>query len=65
MIMANGAPMEWREGLTVQESLESIGYALPMVIAQIDGRFIPRDEWASTPVPDGAEVSVIVMISGG
>jgi thiamine biosynthesis protein ThiS len=65
MITAKGAPMEWHEGLTVQDVLASLGYALPIVTVLLDGKAVLRDGWAATLVPDGATVAVYPMVSGG
>jgi thiamine biosynthesis protein ThiS len=65
MITAKGESMDWHEGLTVQEVLSRLGYALPMVTVMLDGKAVLRDSWATTRVPDGATVAVYPMMSGG
>ena len=65
MITAKGKPMEWREGLTVGEVLRQLGYAVPAALVQLNGRNVPRHEWAGTVVPDGAVVAVQVIMAGG
>ncbi len=65
MITAKGKPMEWHEGLTVQEVLERLGYALPIVIVRLDGQPVSRKDWPGTPVPDGATLDVQAIMAGG
>ena len=65
MITAKGRPMEWHEGLTVQEVLERLGYALPIVIVRLDGQPVSRKDWPATPVPDGATLDVRAIMAGG
>ncbi len=65
MITAKGKPMEWHEGLTVQEVLESLGYALPIVIVRLDGQAVSRKDWPGTQVPDGATLDVQAIMAGG
>jgi thiamine biosynthesis protein ThiS len=65
MITARGKPMEWHEGLTVEEALRKLGYAVPAALVQLNGRNVPRHEWPSTAVPDGAVLDVKVMAAGG
>jgi thiamine biosynthesis protein ThiS len=57
--------MEWHEGLTVQEVLERLGYALPMALVQLDGQPVSRKDWTGTRVPDGSVIDVQVIVAGG
>ena len=65
MIKATGKPMAWREGLTVQDVLDSLGDTPPGAIVLLDSKPVPLQKWAATPVPDGAEVAVYPMMAGG
>ena len=66
MIMVNGDEFEWREGLTVQDILDAKNFTFRMISVWINGEAVQnRDSYASTPVPDGGEVEIIHMISGG
>jgi sulfur carrier protein len=65
MITAKGQPMEWREGMTLEEVLLRLGYNLPIVIVTLNGSRVPRERWASTPIPDDAEVALFPMMAGG
>jgi thiamine biosynthesis protein ThiS len=65
MITARGKPMEWHEGLTIIEVLQKLGYAVPAALVQLNGRHVPRHEWAATAVSDGAVLDVQVIMAGG
>jgi sulfur carrier protein len=66
MIMVNGDEFEWREGLTVQDILDAKNFTFRMISVWINGEAVEnRDSYASTHVPDGGEVEIIHMISGG
>ncbi|MFP4482923.1 MAG: sulfur carrier protein ThiS [Thermovirgaceae bacterium] len=65
MITVNAESMEWEEGMTVQDIIERKKYTFPLLAVWINESPVPRDEFDSTPVPDGANVQVIHMISGG
>lgn len=65
MITAKGKPMQWREGLTVEEVLKTLGYAVPAAVVRLDGQPVRRQDWAATRVLDGAVVDVRVMAAGG
>ena len=36
MITVRGKPMDWHEGLTVEEALKRIGYAVPSALVLLD-----------------------------
>ena len=65
MITARGKPLEWREGLTVEQVLQKLGYALPAALVTLNGRNVPRGQWPATSVPDGAVLDVQVLMAGG
>ena len=65
MIKVNGDPLEWREGMTVQDILDAKKYKFPMLIVTIQGEHVAKEHYAGTAVPDGADVKVIHMLSGG
>ncbi len=35
------------------------------VAVAVDGEVVPRDDWSSTPLDDGARVEVLAAIQGG
>lgn len=65
MITVNGEQMEWREGMTVADILKARNYIFRMIAVQINGDLIKRGTYDKVAVPDGADVQVIHMISGG
>jgi sulfur carrier protein len=66
MIRVNGQyELAWRPGLTVQDVLDALKFSFRMIVVKINGKVVLRREFATTPVPDGAEVQAIHMISGG
>ncbi|MDR1965357.1 MAG: sulfur carrier protein ThiS [Synergistaceae bacterium] len=66
MIKVNGDELDWREGMTVQDVLDEKKFSFPLVSVWINGEPVQRrGEYAITPVPDGVEIEVIHMMSGG
>ncbi|MBO8153338.1 sulfur carrier protein ThiS [Thermovirga sp.] len=65
MITVNGEPMEWEVGLTVKDIITRKKYTFPLLAVWINDSPVPRDDFNSTKVPDGAKVQIIHMISGG
>ena len=65
MITVNNEPMEHTEGMTVTDVLQRRRYIFRMLVVQVNGQLVRRDAYATTEVPDGADVQVIHMICGG
>lgn len=65
MIRVNGEAMEHEAGLTVAGLLQRRGFAFPLLVVRIDGRLVERGAFSTTPVPDGADVQVLHLMSGG
>jgi thiamine biosynthesis protein ThiS len=65
MITVNGERMDWRPGLTVADILQIRNYIFRMLVIQVNGELVKRGTYDKAVVPDGADVEVIHMISGG
>jgi sulfur carrier protein len=65
LISVNREPMDWSPGKTVRDVIRERNYRFPLLIVRIDGRLVPRGSYDSTAVPDGAEVDIIHLMSGG
>jgi sulfur carrier protein len=61
----NHYEVEWHPGLTVQEMLEALQFSFRMIVVKIDGKVVLRRDFATTTVPEGAQVEAIHLISGG
>ena len=64
-ITVNGTPHPWREGMTVRDALRERKYGFPLVIIKLDGKLVPRGTYDVTVIPDGADLDVIHLMSGG
>jgi thiamine biosynthesis protein ThiS len=65
MITVKGKPMDWHEGMTIEEVLKRIGYAVPSALVMLDTKVVPQREWAATRLPDGCVLDVQAMMAGG
>ena len=66
MILVNNRDeIEWEDGLTVSTLLDRFRYTFPHIIVKIDGEVIPREQYPTRTIPDGADVRVIHLIAGG
>ena len=66
MIFVNGEPRD-RDGATIAELLADLGVedrARGVAVA-VDGEVVPRSEWESTELSDGARVEVLTAAQGG
>jgi len=65
MITVNGESMKHRPGMTVRQLLVEKSFVFPLLVVRIDGELVARDAYDRTPVPDGAQVQVLHLMSGG
>ncbi|HQQ68241.1 MAG TPA: sulfur carrier protein ThiS [Candidatus Cloacimonadota bacterium] len=61
----NGHKRHWQEGMTVQDALNMMNYTFRMLVVKINGELVARKDYAHTIIPEGADVKVIHLISGG
>ncbi len=57
--------VEWHDGMTVQDLLEALKFSFRMIVVKINGQVVLRPDFATTRVPEGAEVQAIHLIGGG
>ncbi len=65
MITVNGDKLDWYEGITIQNILEIKNYKFKLLVTKINGTLVKRADYATTTVPDEADVKIIHLISGG
>ena len=65
MITAKGKELAWREGMTVKDVLDALGYAFPLVLVRVNGELVKKSQWMEFTVPDGASVDVRPVVAGG
>ena len=64
-IEVNGKTMEHVEGETITALLKRMNYVFPLIVVKIDGQLVKEPEYPTTVVPDGSEVKIVHLISGG
>jgi sulfur carrier protein len=66
-VLLNGETAELADGATVREAIESLD--LPAagrgVAVAVDAEVVPRTEWETHELTDGARVEVLRAIQGG
>jgi thiamine biosynthesis protein ThiS len=64
-ITLNGEPLEIEGARTVATLLADLEVDARLVAVEVNRVVIKRDQFASTPVPDGAEVEIVAFVGGG
>jgi sulfur carrier protein len=66
-VVVNGAPTAVADGTTVRALLDGLdvpGGARGVAVA-VDAAVVPRGEWDTTTLDDGAQVEILRAIQGG
>ena len=61
----NGKQVELKEKLTLEKFLESSGYALTKVAVELNGKIVPRKEYAATILQDTDVLEIVCFVGGG
>lgn len=64
-VTVNGHELKWYEGMTVKNVLDEMKYSFRMLVIKVNGGIVKREYWDTFPVPEGADVKVIHLMSGG
>jgi sulfur carrier protein len=65
MIIINGEPSDIAPGATVTELLTHLDVPGRGVAVAVDAEVVPRGEWPTFVVVDGARVEVLIAVQGG
>ena len=65
MITAKGKQLDWREGMSVQDVLDALGYTFPLVMVKVNGELVKKSQWKTFALPDEAHVDVRPVVAGG
>ena len=64
-VTINGNVVEWHEGMTVTKAMEIMNYSYKLIVVYINDDYVPQDEWNTTLIPEGADVKIVHIMSGG
>ena len=65
MIQVNKRDFDWWKGMTIQSLLDAKRYTFRMIIVKVNGKVVPKDQYAMFPIHDGDNVDVIHLMGGG
>lgn len=61
----NDHKLPWKEGLVVRDALTIMNYTFPMLVIKLNGDLVKKENYDNTPIPSGADLKIIHLISGG
>ncbi len=64
-VWINGEQRELADGARVRDALAALGAPENGVAVAVDGEVVPRAEWPSVVLADGARVEVLTAVQGG
>ena len=65
MIKVSDQAVTWYEGMTVSDLLKELDDPHPYAVVRINEKYVSRPNFDNTIIPDGSQVFLIPMISGG
>lgn len=64
-ILLNGETTDLHEGARLTDAVATLTAAATGIAVAVDGEVVPRSQWSSTPLADGAVVEVVTAVQGG
>ena len=64
-VYINHSPVEVGTGISLSDLLSSQGISIEGTAAAVDNKVVPRADWDSTMLEEGAKVTVIRAVCGG
>lgn len=61
----NRDKLEWKEGMTVRDLLDEMGYSYTLITVTVDDHLVPEEEYDSFIIDDGTSVGVFHLAHGG
>ncbi len=65
MIQVNNNPLDYQEGMTIDDVLKAKKYMDHMIVVKINGLHVRPEDYKSKAVKDGDDVKVIHLFGGG
>lgn len=64
-VIINHSEVDTVDGITVEDFLVEQNLAGDGIAVAVDNKVVPRVEWHTTPLSDGAKLTVIRAVCGG
>lgn len=64
-IMLNNSRFEWEEDMSISNIMKKKNFTFKMLVVKLNGKLVRKENYATTIVPENADVKIIHLISGG
>jgi len=64
-INVNGNEIDFVKGETITQLMKRMNFVFPLIVVKIDGQLVKKPAFDTTTFPDGADIQMIHLISGG
>lgn len=61
----NRDKLEWKEGMTIRDLLDEMGYSYTLITVTVDDRLVPEEDYDHFVLEDNANVGVFHLAHGG
>ena len=65
VLRVNGEERTAPGGLTLDQVLEALGYQPRLVVVELNGSILSRQNWPSQPVVESDVLEVVTIVGGG
>lgn len=65
IIINNRDKLQWKEGMTVQNLLDEMGYDYTLITVTVDDELVPEEDYDHFELDDNANVIVFHLAHGG
>ena len=65
IIVNNRDKVEWKEGMTVQDLLDEMGYHFRLITVTVNDDLVSKYDYGSLQLSDNAKVGVFHLAHGG
>ncbi len=66
MILVNNRKYEtFKEGMTIQEVMDEMGYTYPRIVVKVNGKLIRKKDYTTTTLKKGDDVKMHHLLAGG
>lgn len=64
-IHVNGKPRQIHQGAMISELLDELELTGKRIAVEMNGEIVPKSLHKQTPLPNGAELEIVVAVGGG
>lgn len=65
LLINNRDKIAWKEGMTVQDVLDVMGFDYSLITVTVNEELVPHEDYTTHKVPDNAEIIAFHLAHGG